>query len=193
VTQRLLLVDDEPQMLRQLARILEERTSYEIVTEDNSLEVPPILEREGFDLIITDMGMPGLDGMEILKLVRERERFEEVIIITAFGSLGSVLEAMSHGVFDYIVKPFRKTRIAAAVERAMRHQRRRRDDLRVREILARSPYSDAEREFREEYLRRMTELCNGDLEELARRTGLRGGSPGASGSEREVNPRESEE
>jgi DNA-binding NtrC family response regulator len=184
VKQRVLLIDDEPQMLRQLARILEERTPHEIRTEENPLEVPRILEQETFDLIITDMGMPGMDGMEILEFVRERNRFEEVVIITAFGSLGSVLEALSLDVFDYIVKPFRKTRITATVERAMAHQRRKREDLRLREIIRRLPYAEAEAEFRREYLRRAAEEYGDDPAELARRTGLAidAGRPGEADS-----------
>lgn len=170
--QRILLIDDEPQMLRQLARVLRERTSYEVKIETNSLEVPRILEEDEFDLIITDLGMPALDGMEILKLVRDKKRFEEVVLITAFGSLGSALEAVSLGVFDYIVKPFRKSQIVATVERAMGRQRRKREDLRLREICAREPYREAQRAFRGEYLKRLKQNLDDNMDELIRRSGL---------------------
>lgn len=172
MTQRILLIDDDPPMLKQLARILGEKTSYEIRTEGNSLEVPRILEQEDFDLIITDLGMPGLDGMEILRLVRGRRRFEEVVIITAFGSMGSVLEAVSEGVFDYVIKPFRKSQIVEIVERAMRSQRRKLEDRRLLEICDREPYRDAEPLFRREYLRRLAARAGGDPEKVARRSGL---------------------
>jgi len=172
MTQRILLIDDDPPMLKQLARILGERTSYEIRTEGNSLEVPRILEQEEFDLIITDLGMPGLDGMEILRLVRQRERFEEVVIITAFGSLGSVLVAVSGGVFDYVIKPFRKNQIVDIVERAMRLQQRKREERRLCEICDREPYREAEAAFRAEYLRRLAARAGGDAEKVARRSGL---------------------
>lgn len=172
MTQRILLVDDDPPMLKQLARILGERTSYEIKTEGNSLEVPRILDQEEFDLIITDLGMPGLDGMEILRSVRRRLRFEEVVIITAFGSLGSVLEAVSEGVFDYVIKPFRKNQIVDIVERAMQSQRRKREERRLWEICDREPYRDAEQLFRAEYLRRLAARAGGDAEKVARRSGL---------------------
>jgi DNA-binding NtrC family response regulator len=170
--QRILIVDDEPPMLKLLARILEERTPYDVSTESNSLEVPRILENEEFDLIITDMGMPGLDGMQILRMVREQRRFEEVVIITAFGSLDSVLEAVAEGVFDYVVKPFRKTQIIAVVNRAMQSQLRRRGDRRLREICRREPYAEAENAFRLEYLRRLAHTAGSDNELLARRSGL---------------------
>ena len=170
--QRILIVDDEPPMLKQLARILGERTPYEISTESNPLEVPKILDREEFDLIITDMGMPGLDGMQILRMVRERKRFEAVVIITAFGSLDSVLEAVAEGVFDYVVKPFRKTQIINVVERAMRSQRLKREDLRLRAACAHEPYAAAEAAFRQEYVRRWSEQIGADAQSLARRSGL---------------------
>jgi DNA-binding NtrC family response regulator len=170
--QRILIIDDEPPMLKQLARILRERTAYEISTESNPLEVPKILDKEQFDLIITDMGMPGLDGMQILRLVRERERFEEVVIITAFGSLDSVLEAVTEGVFDYVVKPFRKTQIIGIVKRAMQAQKLRREDLRLRAACTQEPYAAAESTFRQEYLRRLAGQVGADIQVLAQRTGL---------------------
>jgi DNA-binding NtrC family response regulator len=170
--QRILVVDDEPPMLKLLAHVLSDRTPYLVTTESNSLEVPRILEKEEYDLIITDLGMPGLDGMQILKMVREQDRFEEVVIITAFGSLATVLEALSERVFDFLVKPFRKSQIAAVVERAMRHQREKRQDMELRRICGLEPYAEAERTFRIEYLRRLAASAGGDTEAVARRAGL---------------------
>ena len=170
--QRILVVDDEPPMLKLLAQVLSDRTPYAVTTESNSLEVPRILEKEEYDLIITDLGMPGLDGMQILKMVREQDRFEEVVIITAFGSLATVLEAVSERVFDFLVKPFRKSQIAAVVERAMRHQREKRRDMVLRRICDLEPYAEAERTFRLEYLRRVADSAAGDRDVLARRSGL---------------------
>jgi DNA-binding NtrC family response regulator len=170
--QRILVVDDEPPMLKLLAQVLSDRTPYVVSTESNSLEVPRLLEREEYDLIITDLGMPGLDGMQILKMVREQERFEEVVIITAFGSLATVLEAVSERVFDFLVKPFRKSQIAAVVERAMRHQRAKRRDMVLRRICEIEPYAEAEKTFRLEYLRRLAGRAGSDRDAIARRAGL---------------------
>ena len=85
--QTILAVDDEPHMLKLMERIVTEKTPYQITTTSNSLEVPEILEKSEFDLIIMDLKMPGMDGLDLLRLVKEKERFEEVVIITAFGSL----------------------------------------------------------------------------------------------------------
>jgi two-component system response regulator HydG len=156
--QSILIVDDEPPTLDLLGRILRDKTSYDVTTESNPLEVPRILERKQFDLLITDLGMRGMDGMRLLELVREQERFEEVVIITAFGSLDSVLEAVGLRVFDYLIKPFRKSQIVGVVERAMKRQRARRADARLRAICELRPYEQAERAFRDEYRQRQSAM-----------------------------------
>ncbi|NCO41608.1 MAG: response regulator [Armatimonadetes bacterium CG_4_10_14_3_um_filter_66_18] len=98
---RILAVDDEAHMLTLLQRIISEKTPSEIVTTNNPLEVPCLLEQSEFDLLITDLKMPSVDGMDLLRLVRDQKRAEEVIIITAFGSLETAVEALAQGVFNY--------------------------------------------------------------------------------------------
>jgi len=170
--QRILAVDDEPHMLLLLERIITEKTPFSIVTTNNPLEVPKILQNEQFDLIITDLKMPGLDGLEILRSIRTGDRFEQVIMITAFGSLESAVEAMSQGVFDYITKPFKKEQIIFAVDRAMRWQRVRRDLMNVEALFALEPYSAAEQAFSREYARRLAARQGGDVAEMSRRSGI---------------------
>ncbi len=170
--QSILAVDDEVHMLRLLERILQERTPHEVVCTANSLEVPGLLEQRIFDLVIVDLKMPGMDGLDILRWLRERDRNEEVIIITAFGSMESTLEALELGVFDYITKPFKKEQILYSVERAMRWQRVRGRAALLEELLGLEPYAEAEAAFRKEYLRALEERCGGDGEAVARRSGL---------------------
>ncbi len=170
--QRILAIDDEPHMLLLLERIITEKTPFSILTTNNPLEVPKILEKEQFDLIITDLKMPGLDGLEILRAVRAGERFEQVIMITAFGSLESAIEAMSQGVFDYITKPFKKEQIIFTVDRAMRWQRVKRDMMRLEALFAIEPYGAAEEAFRREYAQRSAARTAGDVAAASRRSGL---------------------
>ena len=170
--QRILAIDDEPHMLLLLERIVRERTPYAIVTTNNPLEVPAILERESFDLIITDLKMPGLDGLDILRSIRAKDRFEQVIIITAFGSLESAIEAMSQGVFDYVTKPFKKEQILFTVDRAMRWQEVKRELLRLEALFATEPYGAAEQALRGEYLRRLLARSGDDAATAARRAGV---------------------
>ncbi|MEJ2720652.1 MAG: response regulator [bacterium] len=170
--QTILAVDDEPHMLKLLDRIIAEKTQYAATTISNSLEVPELLKHNTYDVILTDLKMPGLDGMDILRMIREEERFEEVIIITAFGSMESVTEALSLGVFDYVTKPFKREQIITSIDRAMRWQRRKREHERMRALFALEPFDRARGEFEREYVRRLSERCGGDREMMASRSGL---------------------
>lgn len=151
--QKILAVDDEPDLLRLLERIIMEKTPYQISVTNNSLEVPGLLADNEYDIIITDLKMPGLDGLDILKLVRENNRFEQVIIITAFGSLETAMEALSQGVFDYITKPFKKEQIIFTLDRAMRYQVNAREARNMSEIFN-LPLDAAVEKFTIEYNKR---------------------------------------
>ena len=170
--QTILAVDDEPHMLKLMERIITEKTPYQITTTSNSLEVPEILEKNEFDLIIMDLKMPGMDGLDLLRLVKESERFEEVVIITAFGSLETAIEALSLGVFDYITKPFKKEQIIFTINRAMRWQQMRRDAARMEGMFTMEPAEKAMEAFQREYVSRMLERCDGDARVAAERSGL---------------------
>ncbi len=170
--QSLLIVDDELHMLRLLERILGERTPHEIVCTANSLEVPEILGNRGFDLIIADLKMPGLDGLDILRWLREHGRDEELVMITAFGSMESTMNALALGAFDYITKPFKKEQILYSVERAMRWQRVRRSSEQYRELLETEPWQGARDAFRHRYVRALISRCEGDLPRAAERSGI---------------------
>jgi len=172
VTQRILAVDDEVHMLRLLERIISEKTPYPIVTTNSSLEVPRLLENESFDLILTDLKMPGMDGLDILRMVKEQGRDEEIIILTAFGSLETAMEALTHDVFDYITKPFKKEQILHTVNKAMRWQRLKREVAATAALFESEPYAEAERAFQAEYLRRLRERCGDDPEKMAQQSGL---------------------
>jgi DNA-binding NtrC family response regulator len=116
--------------------------------------------------------MPGLDGMDLLRLVKEQGRPEEVIIITAFGSLESAIEALSRQVFDYITKPFKKEQIIFTVDRAMRWQSIKREAARMAEVFDREPYEEARRAFEREYVRRLSERYGGQEQVMVERSGL---------------------
>jgi DNA-binding NtrC family response regulator len=116
--------------------------------------------------------MPGMDGMDVLRLVKRQGRPEEVIIITAFGSLDTAIEALSNGVFDYITKPFKKEQIVATVDRAMRWQQMKRETRAHTAVLDLEPYLRAEQAFAREYVRRLHARCGGDRRLMLERSGL---------------------
>jgi DNA-binding NtrC family response regulator len=172
MTQRILAVDDEVHMLRLIERVLSEKTPHSITTTNNPLEVPKLLEKETFDLILTDLKMPGMDGLDILRMVKEKGRPEEIIILTAFGSLETAIEALTHDVFDYITKPFKKEQLLFTVNKAMRWQQLKREAAATAAVFEREPYAEAEVVFQAEYLRRLAARCEDDPDAVARRSGL---------------------
>ncbi len=168
----ILALDDEPHMLMLLERIIQEKTSYTILTTNNALEVPEILGQHSFDVIIADLKMPGMDGMDILRLVKQQKRSEEVIIITAFGSLETAMEALSLGVFDYVTKPFKKEHLIFAVDRAVQWQAMKRTVNELSPIFDLQPYEQAVRVFEKTYLHRLSERCKGNITMMADCSGL---------------------
>ena len=169
---QILAVDDEPHMLRLLERIITEKTEYEITTTGNSLEVPEILGARRFDVIISDLKMPGWNGLDILRYIKENDRDELVLIITAFGSLDSATEALSQGVFDYITKPFKKEKIINTIDRAMSWQICRREAKRLGAIFDRTPFADAVAAFEREYVMRLAARYDNDTGAISEVTGL---------------------
>jgi DNA-binding NtrC family response regulator len=117
---RILAVDDELDMLALLKMIIEGYSDHQVVVTNNPLEASELLEKESFDLVLTDLKMPGMDGMEVLAKAKERDEDALVLVITAYGSLESAEEAVTKGAFDFITKPFRKEQILLAIDKAMR-------------------------------------------------------------------------
>jgi DNA-binding NtrC family response regulator len=116
----ILAVDDEPDMLTLIKMIVEGYSDHQVTTTNNPMEVAELLNKERFDLIITDLKMPGMDGMELLELAKKHDKDALILMVTAFGSLESAEEAVAKGAFDYISKPFRKEQLLLAIDKAMR-------------------------------------------------------------------------
>ncbi|NTV42926.1 MAG: sigma-54-dependent Fis family transcriptional regulator [Syntrophobacteraceae bacterium] len=138
---KLLIVDDEKDMLVLLGRIFSERTEYEVITVDDPRDVTPMLSRNDFDIVITDLKMPHVDGIQVMELVKQRKKSTAVIVMTAYGTIQSAIEATRKGAFDYITKPFRKERILHVVEKADQWQKLQQENLYLREKLeGKSPF-----------------------------------------------------
>ncbi len=168
----ILAVDDEPHMLTLLERIITEKTTYRIMTTSNSLEIPDILDKNMFDLIIADLKMPGMDGLDILRMIRQKSREEEVIIITAFGSLETATEALSLGVFDYITKPFKKEQIIFTIDRAIKWQIMKHDLRDMSDMFVLEPYRSAASVFEKKYILKLSERHKGDVRTMSEKSGI---------------------
>ena len=133
--EKLLVVDDEPDMLRLLSMIIKEKTPYEVTTTNNPLEALELAKTGSFDLIIADLKMPGLDGIELLESVKRFDEDIPVVIITAYGTVEAAVETIQKGAFDFITKPFRKEQILFTVEKALKWLRLQRENKMLREKL----------------------------------------------------------
>ena len=120
---RILIVDDELDMLVLLKMILKEKTAYEVVTTPNPLEAEQLFREKPFQLVITDLRMPGMDGIELIEVIKKIDPLVPVIIITAFGSIESAIESTQKGAFEFITKPFRKEQIILSIEKALEFRR----------------------------------------------------------------------
>ena len=118
---RILLVDDEPDMLENCSRILS-RQGHTCMTAANGREALAILERERPDLLVTDLKMPEMDGMALLRHAHELDPTLPVIMLTAFATIESAVAAVKEGAFDYLPKDFSVDQLRVAVERALRHR-----------------------------------------------------------------------
>ena len=118
----ILIIDDEKN-IRDVLEILLQGEGYKITLADGGVEGIEILKKDIFDLVITDIKMPYVDGFAILKTTKDLSPGTDVIIITAYGTTESAIEAMKLGAYDYIQKPFKMDEIRLVVKKAMERQR----------------------------------------------------------------------
>jgi len=119
---KILVVEDEKSM-REVLKILLDGENYEVMTASDGLEGLSSLDKDIFDLVITDMKMPKADGFQVLKKVKEISPDTIVIMITAFGTKETAIEAMKLGAYDYINKPFNIDEIRLIVRRSLEKKR----------------------------------------------------------------------
>ena len=124
----ILVVDDEKNYLLIMQTLLSEE-GYEVLTANSGVEALSVMEQNDLDLVLTDMTMPKMDGIQLLGRIKQTQPDLPVIIMTAFGTVEKAVEAMKTGAFDYITKPFqnedllRSLRKALEMGRLMRHNR----------------------------------------------------------------------
>ncbi len=119
---KILIVEDEKSMLEVL-RILLEGENHEVTSASNGLEGLSYINKDIFDLVITDMKMPKVNGFELLRKIKETSPDTIVIMITAFGTTETAIEAMKLGAYDYINKPFKIDEIRLIVKKAIEKKR----------------------------------------------------------------------
>ena len=139
--QTILVVDDEPNYRVVLEEILKEE-GFEVFTANSGTEGLPIVQNTDLDLVISDMKMPGMDGIQFLENIKKINRRLPVILITAYAEVEMAVEAMRLGAFTYIAKPFSNEALLAGVNKALEHYELVREIRRLRdEISPRSGFS----------------------------------------------------
>jgi two-component system, NtrC family, response regulator AtoC len=131
---RILIVDDEANARTALAELLRDE-GYQIETAADGFKALPKLEEFGPDLLLTDLKMPGMDGIDLMRKAREAYPDLAVVVMTAFGAVETAVTAMRQGAADYITKPINLDELGLVVERAIENRRLRAEANRLRERL----------------------------------------------------------
>lgn len=131
MAERLLIVDDEETLCESLGRVLS-REGYEIRTAESVESAIQALDEGYYDLILTDIILPGITGIEFLKRIKERSPEQSVVVMTAFASLETAIDALRNGAYDYIIKPIMHEEIKLVVKNAIKQNALQEEILRLR-------------------------------------------------------------
>lgn len=121
MAERLLIVEDEDTLRESLKRVFA-REGYEVEVARSAEAALTVIEEQSFDLIITDIILPGMDGIELLRRCREQNPEQLIIVMTAFASLETAVEALRGGAYDYIIKPIIHEEVKRIARNALRER-----------------------------------------------------------------------
>jgi two-component system, NtrC family, response regulator len=127
----LLLIDDDDSLRRVLEFGLAE-AGHNVRTAASGEEGLQLLEKNSFDAVITDITMPGMSGMEVLRTIRGKDADLPVILITAYGTIESAVEAMKEGAFDYVTKPVSRDELRLTIDKALKLRKLERENAELR-------------------------------------------------------------
>ena len=151
----ILIIDDDVAVTNYLMVFLMQSETFEPTVINDSREVPPLLERETFDIILLDMDMPNLSGIDLLKIIRENDIETPVIVLSGVNDVDLAVKALKLGAFDYLTKPVDDEYLLEVIEKAIRNRNLKehisalpdelsRDDLAYEEAFARLPTQNPE-------------------------------------------------
>ncbi len=136
-THKILIVDDEPNMLHMLSSILKQ-AGFEPACAEDARRALELVEKEDFDFVLSDVRMPGMDGIQLVETLRKRQIDSIVILMSAYGNIDLALEAIRKGAYDYISKPFKTDEVVLTLKKAAERERLRREVVRLKRRLLRS-------------------------------------------------------
>lgn len=139
---KILVIDDE-QSMRDFLSIMLKKDGHDVVAAENGIDALKAVQTEIFDLVISDVRMPGLDGIDVLKTVKEVSPETVVIMVTAYATAETAVEAMKLGAYDYITKPFKVDEIKLIIQKALEKGHLRKENILLRrEIESRSGFEN---------------------------------------------------
>jgi two-component system response regulator PilR (NtrC family) len=133
---RVLVVDDE-QSMRDLLAIMLRQAGYDVVVADGGEAAIEILKAESFELVVTDLRMRKVDGMSVLKAAKQLSPRTVVLVVTAYASTETAVEAMKLGAYDYVTKPFKLDELKVTVANALERRRLQEENLALKRQLRR--------------------------------------------------------
>ncbi|MFH1117904.1 MAG: sigma-54 dependent transcriptional regulator [Pseudomonadota bacterium] len=132
---RILIVDDEPNMLHMLSAVLKQ-DGFDPECADSAERALDTASRGGFDFILSDVRMPGMDGVQLLEQLRKKGIDTMVILMSAYGTIDLALEAIGKGAYDYISKPFKSDEVVLTLRKAAERERLRKEVLLLKKRLS---------------------------------------------------------
>lgn len=132
--EKILLIDDSPEILAHLSEYLRNE-GFDLETSDNGEQGISMMERKFYDVILTDLKMPHIDGMEVLKYVTKHSQDSVCILLTGYGTIKNAVEAVKLGAFDYLTKPVKMEEILITLRRAFEFRDLKRENLNLKNQL----------------------------------------------------------
>ncbi len=132
--EKIIIVDDEPDVLDLCKRILDVK-GYQIKTAHSGQEVIALAQKEQFDLLLTDIRMPGMSGLEVAQAVKQFSPYIICVTMTGFSTMDMAIEALKLGVDEFVLKPFSPQELSTTVAKALEKERLRKENFRLRSLI----------------------------------------------------------
>ena len=131
-SERIIIVDDEAEVVTSLVELLKTK-GFDVTGEIDSQKMLKRIDKEYFDIIVTDFKMPKVSGLDIADKVKQNGIDSDVIIITGYGTMDIAIQSLKHGVYDFLLKPFKYEELVHTIERALERQRLIKENTRLSE------------------------------------------------------------
>jgi two-component system response regulator AtoC len=141
--EKILVIDDE-ELIRDFIAETLRRSHYDVTTAENGKQGLSFFKEKSFDMVFTDMKMPDLTGIEVLKKIKEQAPDTIIVVVTAYGSIENAVDAMRLGAFNYLIKPFSPDTLEAVIDKAKEHQKLLTENQYLREEVSRKGSNTAQ-------------------------------------------------